>query len=239
MKADFSRTALLIGDDGLQRLAASRVLVAGVGGVGSYAVEGLARAGAGSLTLIDGDTIHPSNSNRQLHALTSTIGQAKVAVMTERLWLINPGLQVTQLQELITPDNVADLLDPGYDLVLDAIDTFNAKLALLQGCVERRIPVISSMGAAGKLDPTRIQIADIADSQGCRLARKLRKELRRGGVSSGVTVVYSDEPCRTDRLGEPEAEGERRPLGSISYLPATFGLFMVSEAIRQLLPQYR
>lgn len=239
MKADFSRTALLIGDDGLQRLAASRVLVAGVGGVGSYAVEGLARAGAGSLTLIDGDTIHPSNSNRQLHALTSTIGQAKVAVMTERLRLINPGLQVTQLQELITPDNVAVLLDPGYDLVLDAIDTFNAKLALLQGCVERRIPVISSMGAAGKLDPTRIQIADIADSQGCRLARKLRKELRRGGVSSGVTVVYSDEPCRTDRLGEPEAEGERRPLGSISYLPATFGLFMVSEAIRQLLPQYR
>ncbi len=232
---DFSRTTLLIGDDGLQRLAASRVLVAGLGGVGSYAVEALARAGVGQMTLVDGDTIHPSNLNRQLHALTSTVGQAKVAVMAERLRLINPGLQVTPLQELITPDTVSALLEPGYDLVLDVIDTFCAKLALLRGCVERRIPVISSMGAAGKLDPARIRIADIAESQGCRLARKLRKELRRSGIGSGVTAVYSDEPCCLERLGEPETAGERRPLGSISYLPATFGLFMASEAIRRLL----
>lgn len=231
----FSRTALLIGDDGLARLAASRVLVAGVGGVGSYAVEALARAGVGSLTLIDGDTIHPSNSNRQLHALTGTVGRPKVEVMAERLLQINPDLQVTIRQELITPDNVSDLLEPGFDLVLDAIDTFSAKLALLQSCVERQIPVISSMGAAGKLDPTRIQIADIGDSQGCRLARKLRKELRRSGISTGVTVVYSDEPCSLERLGEPETEGERRPLGTISYLPATFGLFMASAAINRLL----
>jgi tRNA A37 threonylcarbamoyladenosine dehydratase len=235
MQADFSRTVLLIGDDGLQQLTASRVLVAGVGGVGSYAVEALARAGVGQMTLVDGDTIHPSNLNRQLHALTSTVGQAKVAVMAERLRLINPGLQVTPLQELITPYNVSSLLEPSYDLVLDAIDTFSAKLALLQGCVECRIPVISSMGAAGKLDPTRIQIADIADSQGCRLARKLRKELRRSGIGSGVTVVYSDEPCSFECLGEPEAAGDRRPLGSISYLPATFGLFMAAETVRLLL----
>ena len=235
MNGSFSRTALLIGDDGLARLTASRVLVAGVGGVGSYAVEALARAGVGSLTLVDGDTIHPSNSNRQLHALTTTVGRPKVEVMAERLLQINPDLQVTTRQELITPDNVPALLEPGFDLVLDAIDSFSAKLALLQNCVERQIPVISSMGAAGKLDPTRIQIADIADSQGCRLARKLRKELRRGGVSNGVTVVYSDEPCSLERLGEPEAEGERRPLGTISYLPAAFGLFMASEAIKRLL----
>jgi tRNA A37 threonylcarbamoyladenosine dehydratase len=231
----FSRTALLIGDAGLQRLAAARVLVAGVGGVGSYAVEALARAGVGSLTLVDSDTVHPSNINRQLHALTTTVGQPKVEVMAERLLQINPGLQVTPLQELITPDNVPVLLVPGYDLVLDAIDTLAAKLALLQNCVERRIPVISSMGAAGKLDPTRIKISDIAESQGCRLARKLRKELRRGGISSGVTVIYSDEPCSLERVGEPEAEGERRPLGTISYLPATFGLFMASEAIKRFL----
>lgn len=235
MNECFSRTALLIGDAGLQRLAAARVLVAGLGGVGSYAVEALARAGVGNLTLVDHDTVHPSNLNRQLHALTSTIGQPKAGVMAERLLQINPGLQVTPLQELITPDNVSNLLEPGYDLVLDAIDDFRAKTALLQSCVECRIPVISSMGAAGKLDPTRIQLADIADSQGCRLARKLRKELRRSGISTGVTVVYSDEPCSLERLGEPEAEGERRPLGTISYLPAAFGLFMVSEAIRQLL----
>lgn len=235
MTADFSRTALLIGDEGLQQLAAPRVLVAGLGGVGSYAVEALARAGVGNLTLVDHDTVHPSNLNRQLHALTSTIGQPKAGVMAERLQLINPGLQVTPLQELITPDNVSNLLEPGYDLVLDAIDDFRAKTALLQNCVERRIPVISSMGAAGKLDPTRIRIADIAESQGCRLARKLRKELRRSGIATGVAVVYSDEPCCLERLGEPEAAGERRPLGSISYLPATFGLFMAAEAVRLLL----
>lgn len=232
----FSRTSLLIGDAGLQRLAAARVLVAGVGGVGSYAVEALARAGVGSLTLVDSDTICPSNINRQLHALTTTVGQPKVAVMAERLLQINPGLQVTTRQELITPDNVSDLLEPGYDLVLDAIDTFSAKQALLKGCVERGLPVISSMGAAGKLDPSKIRTADIADSQGCRLARKLRKELRRSGISTGVTVVYSDEPCSLERLGKPEAEGERRPLGTISYLPAAFGLFMASETIRRLLP---
>jgi tRNA A37 threonylcarbamoyladenosine dehydratase len=235
MNGSFTRTALLLGDVGLQRLAAARVLVAGIGGVGSYAVEALARAGVGSLTLVDSDTIQPSNINRQLHALTTTVGQPKVGVMAERLLQINPGLQVTPLQELITPENVSSLLEPGYDLVLDAIDSFGAKLALLQNCVERRIPVISSMGAAGKLDPTRIRISDIADSQGCRLARKLRKELRRGGISNGVTVIYSDEPCNLERLGEPEAEGERRPLGTISYLPATFGLFMASEAIKRLL----
>ncbi|MDD2501560.1 MAG: ThiF family adenylyltransferase, partial [Geobacter sp.] len=152
------RTALLIGGTGVQRLAAAKVLVAGVGGVGSYAVEALVRAGVGSLTLVDSDTVHPSNINRQLHALTTTVGQPKVAVMAERLLQINPGLQVTPLQELITPDNVSDLLEPGFDLVLDAIDSFSAKLALLKGWVERGLPVISSMGAAGKLDPTRIQI---------------------------------------------------------------------------------
>jgi tRNA A37 threonylcarbamoyladenosine dehydratase len=235
MNGSFTRTALLLGDVGLQRLAAARVLVAGIGGVGSYAVEALARAGVGSLTLVDSDTIQPSNINRQLHALTTTVGQPKVGVMAERLLQINPGLQVTPLQELITPENVSSLLEPGYDLVLDGIDSFGAKLALLQNCVERRIPVISSMGAAGKLDPTRIRISDIAESQGCRLARKLRKELRRGGISNGVTVIYSDEPCSLERLGEPEAEGERRPLGTISYLPATFGLFMASAAIKRLL----
>jgi tRNA threonylcarbamoyladenosine dehydratase len=232
----FSRTAQLIGDDGLSRLSAARVLVAGIGGVGSYAIEALARAGVGNLALVDSDTVHPSNINRQLHALRTTVGQPKVLVMTERLLQINPDLQVTPVQVLITPDNVSDLLEPGYDLVLDAIDTFSAKLALVKICVERQTPVISSMGAAGKLDPTRIQIADIADSHGCRLARKMRKELRHNGISSGVTVVFSDEPCMTEQLGIADINGDtRRPLGSISYLPASFGLFMAGVAIKRLL----
>jgi len=236
MNEIFSRTAQLIGDDGLSRLSAARVLVAGIGGVGSYAIEALARAGVGNLALVDSDTVHPSNINRQLHALRTTVGQPKVLVMTERLLQINPDLQVTPVQVLITPDNVSDLLEPGYDLVLDAIDTFSAKLALVKICVERQTPVISSMGAAGKLDPTRIQIADIADSHGCRLARKMRKELRHNGISSGVTVVFSDEPCMTEQLGIADINGDtRRPLGSISYLPASFGLFMAGVAIKRLL----
>jgi tRNA threonylcarbamoyladenosine dehydratase len=236
MNEIFSRTAQLIGDDGLSRLSAARVLVAGIGGVGSYAIEALARAGVGNLALVDSDTVHPSNINRQLHALRTTVGQPKVLVMTERLLQINPDLQVTPVQVLITPDNVSDLLELGYDLVLDAIDTFSAKLALVKICVERQTPVISSMGAAGKLDPTRIQIADIADSHGCRLARKMRKELRHNGISSGVTVVFSDEPCMTEQLGIADINGDtRRPLGSISYLPASFGLFMAGVAIKRLL----
>lgn len=232
----FSRTALLVGDAGLARLSTARVLVAGIGGVGSYAVEALARAGVGNLTLVDSDLIHPSNINRQLHALTSTIGRPKVEVMAERLLLINPSLSVLPLQTQITPENIPELLSSGYDLVLDAIDTFSAKLALLQLCVSSGVPVISSMGAAGKLDTGAVRVADIAESHGCRLARKLRKELRKGGIARGVTVVYSAEPCQQEQQGLVEGgDDTRRPLGSISYLPALFGLFMAGEAVRKLL----
>jgi tRNA A37 threonylcarbamoyladenosine dehydratase len=231
-----SRSALLVGAAGLARLSTARVLVAGIGGVGSYAVEALARAGVGNLTLIDADCIHPSNINRQLHALTSTIGRPKVEVMAERLLQINPEVQLTPLQLLLTPENIPELLSSGYDLVLDAIDTFSAKLELLHYCVSHAIPVISSMGAAGKLDTGAVRVADIAESHGCRLARKLRKELRKGGIAHGVTVVYSAEPCQQEQQGLVEGgDDTRRPLGSISYLPALFGLFMAGEAVHKLL----
>lgn len=233
----FSRTALLLGDEAFSRLAAARVLLVGIGGVGSYAAEALGRAGVGNLTLIDGDVIQPSNINRQLHALASTVGQSKVRVMAERLQQINPQLSLTPQQKLVTPENVAEILAPGYDLVLDAIDTFGAKLALIRECVQAGVPIISSMGAAGKLDPARISVADLAASHGCRLARKLRKLLRRDGIDGGVRVVYSDEPFAVHGFGERSVEeGDiRRPLGSISYLPAMFGLQMAAEAIRLLL----
>lgn len=232
---NFSRTALLLGNDGLRRLQAASVAVIGVGGVGSYAVEALARAGIGRLTLVDADVVQPSNINRQLHALQSTLGLPKVQVMAERLRQINPELDVTAQHLTVTPENIPALLNPGYDLLLDAIDSFSAKLALLQACVERSIPVVSSMGAAGKLDPTRIPVADIAASQGCRLARKLRKELRRGGIERGITVVFSDEPFAACGMGDaPEQGDSRRPLGSISYLPAMFGLQMAAVAIRSI-----
>jgi len=235
----FSRTALLLGDDCLTWFSQVRIAVAGIGGVGSYAAEALARAGIGRLTLIDGDVVQPSNINRQLHSLITTIGQPKVSAMAERLRQINPDLSISPQQTIVTPENIAEILDTQYDLVLDAIDTFGAKLALISCCVERGIPVVSSMGAAGKLDPARICVADIADSQGCRLARKLRKLLRREGIASGVRVVYSDEPFAAHGFGRCSVEeGDvRRPLGSISYLPAMFGLRMAAEAIRLLMEQ--
>lgn len=237
MQADsiFARASLLLGPDGLDRLAAARVLLVGVGGVGSYAAEALVRAGVGNLTLIDGDLVQPSNINRQLHALTTTIGQPKVAVMAERLRQINPALQVFPRQHSVTPEDIPQLLAEPYDLVLDAIDSFDAKFALISGCVERDLPVIASMGAAGKLDPARVRCTDLAESRGCRLARKLRKLLRREGVSGGVRVIYSDEAFAGHGFGEREAGDVRRPMGSISYLPAMFGLQMAAEAVRLLL----
>jgi len=232
----FSRTSLLLGDDSFNKLVTARILLVGVGGVGSYAAEALVRAGVGSLTLIDGDVVQPSNINRQLHALTTTIGLPKVTVMAERLQLINPSLHVSPRQVVVTPGDVPLLLAEPYDLVLDAIDSFDAKLALISGCVKRGMPVLASMGAAGKLDPTRVRCADLAESQGCRLARKLRKLLRREGITNGVRVIYSDEAFASHGFGQKELEGDaRRPMGSISYLPAMFGLQMAAEALRLLM----
>lgn len=230
-----SRTRLLVGDAALSRLKAASILVAGVGGVGSYAAEALARAGIGKLTLIDGDLVQPSNINRQLHALTTTIGRPKVEVMAERLLQINPALKLATHHLVLTPENIPHLLAEPYDLVLDAIDSLDAKLALISGCVERGMPVIASMGAAGKLDPSRVRVANLVDSQGCRLARKVRKELRRRGITEGVRVVYSDEAFDGKGFGEREQGEVRRPMGSISYLPAMFGLQAAAEAVRLLM----
>jgi len=231
----FSRTSLLLGDDSFAGLATAHVLLVGVGGVGSFAAEALVRAGIGRLTLVDGDVVQASNINRQLHALTTTIGLPKVTVMAERLQQINPSLHVSPRQQVVAPEDIPQLLAEPYDLVLDAIDSFDAKLALINGCVERGLPVIASMGAAGKLDPARVRCADLAESQGCRLARKLRKLLRREGITEGVRVIYSDEGFASHGFGEKEPEGDaRRPMGSISYLPAMFGLQMAAEAVRLL-----
>lgn len=232
----FSRTTLLLGDEGVARLANARILLVGVGGVGSHAAEALVRAGVGSMTLIDGDVVQPSNINRQLHALMSTVGQPKVEAMAERLLQINPSLAITSCFLRVTPENIEQLLAHGYDLVLDAIDSFAAKKGLLLACVNAGIPVLSSMGAAGRLDPSHVKLADLSKSQGCRLARKLRKELKKAGVASGVTVVYSDEQLPEVSLGEvEEGEDSRRPLGSISYMPAIFGFTLAAGAIRLIL----
>lgn len=240
----FSRSELLIGSAGLARLRAASVAIFGLGGVGSYAVEALVRAGVGRLTLVDFDVISISNVNRQIHAFDGTIGLPKAQVMAERCRAIHPQAQVEPLQAFYGADNADELLGRGYDHVLDCIDQVTAKLHLLQRCRELGLPVISSMGAANKLDPTQIAVADLFATEKCRLARIMRKELRRRGVRDGIRVVYSTEEFRPLGAGRREGAMEdagsgyqerRAPLGSCSYIPPLFGLTMAGEVIRTLL----
>ena len=239
----FDRLNLLVGEAGVARLKQSSVAVFGLGGVGSYAVEALVRGGIGRLTLIDFDKIDITNCNRQLHAHDGTIGQPKALVMAERCRAINPEVQVEPLQAFYSQENSDELLERGYDYVLDCIDHITAKIHLIETCVARQLPIISSMGAANKLDPTRILIADLADTNKCRLARVLRRELRRRGVSSGVKTVYSTEefkPLTDGRRENAETEAghyqaQRAPLGSSSVIPPLFGLTMAGEVLRDLL----
>lgn len=249
----FSRTELLIGTSGLSALASKHVIICGIGGVGSYAAEALGRAGIGKITLVDFDDICLTNINRQLHAMSSTIGQAKVAAMAARLRDINPDAEIVPVKEFFSSDEAEHLLGNRPDYVLDAIDHFTAKTALIAACREREIPVISSMGAANKLDPTKIQVDDISATRNCRMARSMRKILRANGITSGVQVVYSTEEhreldpaataCGTDCICPNReeqtfrCEHRRVILGSISYLPSIFGLTMAGVVINDLLKQ--
>jgi tRNA A37 threonylcarbamoyladenosine dehydratase len=244
----FDRLERLVGSEGLQRLKQASVAVVGIGGVGSYAVEALARAGIGRLTLIDFDTIAPSNINRQIHALEPTIGRPKVQVMAERCLAINPEAEVRPLQVFYSAETDDELLAGGYDYLLDCIDSITAKLHLIESCRKRGIPVISAMGAANKLDPTLIRVADLAHTQKCRMARIIRKELGRRGIRRDVRVIYSLEEFRPlagspdtaapdSDASSPESASARQrvTLGSSSYIPPIFGLTMAGEVIRELL----
>lgn len=238
----FSRTRLLLGDAGLDQLATTSIAIFGIGGVGSYAVEALARAGVGHLTLIDFDVVDISNLNRQVHALTTTIGRPKAHVMADRCRLINPAIEVTVITEAYDAANSARLLLPRYDYLLDCIDLITAKLHLIVACQERRLPLLSSMGAANKFDPTAICVGDLFATQNCRLARIMRKELRQRGVTSGVEVVYSTEgfrPLGAGRRVETDSNGNyqqrRAPLGSVPWIPSIFGLTMAGTVIPRIL----
>lgn len=233
----FERTHILLGDDGLSRLAQKHVFVAGLGGVGSYCAEALARAGVGRLTLLDHDVVAASNINRQLQALLSTVGQPKVEVMRARIMDINPGCQLEIKRIFLNTENVNELV-PDCDYVVDAIDSLACKVALVGESVKRGLRVASSMGAGNRLDPGRIKLADIGKTEMCPLARQMRKRLHRHyHLRKGVLTVFSDEQPRAPLPPQPvEGPGRARAVnGTISYMPPLFGLMLAGAVIKALL----
>jgi tRNA A37 threonylcarbamoyladenosine dehydratase len=230
------RTELLLGRSKIDKLTNTNVLVVGLGGVGAYAAEMLCRAGIGKMTIVDGDTVKETNINRQLVALKSTIEKMKTDVLGDRLLDINPELELTKIDEFIKDERVIEILDKGFDYVVDAIDTLSPKLYLIYHSVQKGIPVVSSMGAGGKLDPSKIEISDIARSYNCKLARVLRKRLHRLGIRKGFMAVFSPEDVQDDSIELTEDEQNKKSnVGTISYMPAAFGCACASVVIRSLL----
>jgi tRNA A37 threonylcarbamoyladenosine dehydratase len=232
----FERTHIIVGDAGLARLHRAHVFIAGLGGVGSFVAESLARMGVGRLTLVDHDRVAASNLNRQLPALHSTVGRRKTRVMAERIRDINPECEVLLVEEFLRPETMPEVLADGFDFVVDAIDSLNCKVGLIATAVQMGLPVAASMGAAGKLDPTRIVVGDLMDSEICTLARHMRKRLRKRGVGRGVLAVWSTEPPCPPLPPEPTGRGRDRVVnGTVSYMPALFGLTLGGAVIQRLL----
>jgi len=226
---------LLLGDEKLAMLKNSHVLVVGLGGVGAYAAEMICRSGIGSMTIVDGDTVHTSNRNRQLPALQSTEGRAKAEVMGQRLLDINSGLRLTIINEYIKDERMIEIIDKGYDYVVDAIDTLSPKVFLIYHTVNRKMPLVSSMGAGGKFDPLSVMISDISDTTNCSLARILRKKLHKLGVRNGFTAVWSPEEIDKEKVVPTNGEQNKASVvGTISYMPAIFGIACASVVIRDL-----
>lgn len=229
------RSELLLGEEPLRRLRDAHVLVVGLGGVGAYAAEMVARAGVGRMTIADSDTVAESNINRQLIALHSTVGRNKADVLAERLKDINPELVLRVVNEYIKDEQTDLLLDSErFDYVVDAIDTLSPKLALIKGCLDREYPVVSSMGAGAKLDPTQMEIADISKTHHCPLAHMLRKRLHKIGIRRGFKAVFSPEPPREGSMIICEERNKKSNVGTISYLPALFGIGCASVVIRDI-----
>ena len=217
------RTELLLGAEGLQKLAAAHVLVVGLGGVGACAAEMIARAGVGRMTLVDPDAVSESNINRQLPALHSSVGRPKAEVVAARLKDINPDLQLTVIQEFLSEENIASILKPEYSYVVDAIDTLSPKIALIQWCLRNSRPLVSSMGSGAKTDITKVRIADISKTNMCPLAYMLRKRLRHYGINEGFLAVYSEERPVEGAMVREESRNKRSNVGTVSYMPAVFG----------------
>ncbi|MCQ2130193.1 MAG: tRNA threonylcarbamoyladenosine dehydratase [Bacteroidales bacterium] len=231
------RTEMLLGSDALKRLSQSRVLVVGLGGVGAYAAEMLARSGVGEMVLVDSDVVGESNRNRQLVALSSTVGRLKCDVLKERLMDINPEIRITTIQEYVCEDNVAELvLSAGRpDVVVDAIDTLSPKIALIQFCLKENLRLVSSMGAGAKKDATKLHVDDISRTFQCPLAHMLRKRLHKLGIREGFKAVFSSEQPVRESVTLEESRNKKSQVGTISYMPAVFGCVCAQAAIAELI----
>lgn len=236
-KVWLERTELLIKEAGIEKLNKAAVLVVGLGGVGSFAAEFLARAGVGKMTIVDGDTVDITNINRQLPALHSTVGKHKVDVVSERLMDINPNLDLIKVNEFLNPERMAEILDGGnFDYILDCIDSVSPKVSLIIAARRRKIKIVSSMGAGGKSDPSKVIVRDISKTQHCHLAREVRKRLKKEKIDKGIRCVFSDEIQDEDSLKMTDGSNYKRSFyGTISFLPAIFGLYAASEVINHLL----
>lgn len=229
------RTSLLVGNKGLEKLINAHVLIVGLGGVGSYAAEAIGRSGIGKITIIDGDTVDPTNRNRQLQALATTHGMNKAQLMGERLKMINPDVQLNVIDEFKNPDDMKSFMAQKFSYVIDAIDSISPKLYLLQTAYYNNQRIISSMGAGGKMDPTQIRVADISQTNICPMAQYVRKRLRYMNIYKGIKSVYSPElPAKHSIMRTDGSKYKKSAYGTISYLPAAFGLTCASVVIRDL-----
>ena len=230
------RTELLLGKEKLKKLKNANVLVVGLGGVGAYAAEQICRAGVGKMTLVDGDVIEITNLNRQLPALNSTTGKPKAEVLAERFRDINPEIELTVINDFISDEKIVELLkNQPFDYIVDAIDTLSPKVFLVYHAVQFGLKVVSSMGAGGKMNPAKVQVADISKSHGCRLAKVFRKRLLQLGINKGVKVVFSPEEVAKEAVKLEEGQNKKSTVGTISYMPPVFGCFIASVVVSDLI----
>jgi tRNA A37 threonylcarbamoyladenosine dehydratase len=231
------RTELLIGSEGIELLSKANILLVGLGGVGSFAGEFLVRSGIGSITIIDGDVVDGTNINRQLQALHSTVNKGKAELLRERFLDINPNIKIQAVPKFLEPDDMLTMIKKEqFDYVLDCIDSFSPKISLIEMAAKNHFKVISSMGAGGKTDPTKMRIKDLFDTKDCKFAQKVRKELRKRGIRKGIVAVYSEEIQPKKALKLTDGSRYKKSFyGTISYMPALFGLYIASEAIRRII----